>query len=300
MCMFCNVFFLTQRFEMENCLCVSFFRVLSVGGGEKKEKNNRMNLGNETFFSKERHWNMEEEKGEWLSVTPKDALEDIEMMCEKLLTRKNVMTESLGDEEYKRYVNVFLNLERRRCLHKVLKEATDATRHVNTKSLLEINLLRYLQEQNDDLSNILRSSETGKRIENRLNRRLAGSEKSSKDYDDMQDVMDRFRLCTTPQIFIETIEETFSKGRRLRFASSGVPEFASSLRGGPYHEMENMRTDMCRQIGQCFVLNSQSFTTKTLKQCVLDLSEAMRRVQISTCGEKTVQKGVCVCVILYL
>ena len=88
---------------------------------------------------------MEEEKGEWLSVTPKDALEDIEMMCEKLLTRKNVMTESLeeGDEEYKRYVNVFLNLERRRCLHEVLKEATDATRHVNTKSLLEINLLRY-------------------------------------------------------------------------------------------------------------------------------------------------------------
>ena len=233
-----------------------------------------------------------EDKGEWLSLTPKDALEDIEMMCEKLLTRKNVMTESLGDEEYKRYVNVFLNLERRRCLHKVLKEATDATRHVNTKSLLEINLLRYLQEQNDDLSNILRSSETGKRIENRLNRRLAGSEKNSKDYDDMQDVMDRFRLCTTPQIFIETIEETFSKGRRLRFASSGVPEFAASLRGGPYHETENMRTDMCRQIGPCFVLNSQSFTTKTLKQCVLDLSEAMRRVQISTCGEKTIQKGV--------
>ena len=53
-----------------------------------------------------------------------------------------------------------------------------------------------------------------------------------------------------------------------------------------------MRTDMCRQIGPCFVLNSQSFTTKTLKQCVLDLSEAMRRVQISTCGEKTIQKGV--------
>ena len=38
----------------------------------------------------------------------------------------------------------------------VLKEATDATRHVNTK-LVRINLLRYLQEQNDDLSNILRS-----------------------------------------------------------------------------------------------------------------------------------------------
>ena len=96
-----------------------------------------------------------EDEGEWLSLTPKDALEDIEMMCEKLLTRKNVMTESLGDEEYKRYaLRSFLNLERRRCLHEVLKEATDATRHVNTKSLLEINLLRYLQEQNDDLSNI--------------------------------------------------------------------------------------------------------------------------------------------------
>ena len=102
--------------------------------------------------------------------------------------------------------------------------------------------------------------------------------------------MDTFRLCTTPQIFIETIEETFSKGRRLRF---GCPERrrcqATRL---SLEKTENMRTDMCRQIGPCFVLNSQSFTTKTLKQCVLDLSEAMRRVQISTCGEKTVQKGV--------
>ena len=228
------------------------------------------------------------DKETWPSVTPKEALDDIEMMCEKILTRKNVMTESLedGDEEYKRYVNVFLNLEQRRFLHEVLKEAIDATRHVNTKSLLHINLLRYLQAQNDDLRHVLRSSETGKRIEHRLNRRLLGSKKISREYDDIQDVIDAFRLCTTPQIFVETIQETFSKGRRLRFASSGRSEFASSLRGGPYHEMENMRTDMCRQIGPCFMLNSQLISTKTLKQCVSDISKAMRRVQISTCGEE--------------
>ena len=37
------------------------------------------------------------DKETWPSVTPKEALDDIEMMCEKILTRKNVMTESLED-----------------------------------------------------------------------------------------------------------------------------------------------------------------------------------------------------------
>jgi len=265
---------------------------ITLGAGSSSET---VRFKSETEIEIEMKKEEVEKDDDWPVLSPKEAVEDIEMMCgRKMMSRKSLLTLEEGDEEYKRYVNVFLNLERRRRLHEVLKEAIDAMRHLNTKSHLNINMLRYLQsnkdeeEEGEDLGSILRSSETGRRIEMRLNRRLAAASKlKEEEYNPIEPVIEAFRLCTTPQIFLETIEEEFPKGRRLRFASTGpISEFTSSLRGGPYHETENMRTDMCRQIGPCFILNEHKIITKSLKQCVSDLSEAMRRVQISTCGEK--------------
>ena len=76
--------------------------------------------------------------------------------------------------------------------------------------------------------------------------------------------MDTFRLCTTPQIFIETIEETFSKGRRLRFASSVSPGLTRQ-QGSCHETEETMRTDMCRQIGPCFCLEFSILYNKNVE-----------------------------------
>ena len=223
----------------------------------------------------------------WPSLTPKDALSDIETMCETICGKPGNHNE---EEEYKRYVNVFLNLERRKLLHHHLKEAIDVTRHVNIKSHLRINMLRYpgikSKSGGEELEDVLRSGEKGKRIETRLDRGLEISSQSrTKQYTKIEHVAESFKRCNTPQMFLETIEEVFPKDHRLHFAEHQVKEFTSTLQGGHYHETENMRTDMERQIGKCFYLNQEKIMTKTLKQCVSDIDEVMKRIQTSNVGD---------------
>ena len=69
----------------------------------------------------------------WPSVTPKEALDDIEMMCEKILTRKNVMTESLEDGDESSF------FFRKRARRERLKRTYDTKPHHNKEKESEWN-----------------------------------------------------------------------------------------------------------------------------------------------------------------